>query len=117
MKANKPVIDGITFGSDKEALIYHEFKVNPDIQILHFHPKFVLQEKFLRYEKTIRAINYTADFIVAMNEREWVVEVKSIWTIKKTDYPLRRKLFLYTHPRVRFWEIIFDGKKRTDVVW
>ena len=114
--ANKIKIDGHTFDSQIEALIYSEFKVDPDIEILDLQPKFVLLYGFKRKAKTFRPITYKPDFKITIKGVVWVVEVKSTGTIKANSksYPIRRKLFLSRFPELNFKEIIFDGGTRTE---
>lgn len=94
--AKKTVIDGITFDSKKEAMRYKELKALErvgKIDMLELQPRFELQESFKHEGKTIRKIEYVADFIYRdLSTLELVVEdVKGV----KTDvYKLKKKLFL-----------------------
>jgi len=113
----KVEIDGYKFGSKYEAQIYSEFKLDPDIKILRLQPKFLLIPGFTRYDKKILPIYYVADFEIIQNEKEWVIDVKSIATEKNAEYRLKRKLFLRSHLRTRFKEIIFGGRFPEERVW
>lgn len=116
MKSIKTTIDGHKFDSKKEADIYFEFKHDPDIEILELQPKFTLIDKFQRRGKTYRAIKFTADFKIKQDGEIWIVDVKSIGTLRANSkgYPMRRKLFLLKYPDLRFREIIFDDRKLTE---
>lgn len=114
VQSAKVEVDGHTFDSQLEANIYWEFKVDPNMEILEFQPSFCLQSEFVRDSKTYKAINYTADFKIKDGGQEWIVEVKSVGTIKANSksYPMRRKMFLKKFPKYAFREIIFDkGQK------
>ena len=107
-------LDGHEFDSRKEAEIYFELKHDPNVEILELQPKFILQGGFSRGKKRLRAITYTADFLIREDGRKIVVEVKSTGTLKANSksYPIRKKLFLHKFPELGFREIIFRGKKR-----
>lgn len=108
------VCDGINFASKRELEIYLELKYHPLVEILECHPEFILQEKFKRNGRTIRAIKYTADFFIMEDGRKIVVEVKSEGTLKANSksYPIRRKLFLKKFPEFGFREIVFMKNDR-----
>jgi len=112
----KTTIDNHVFDSKIEAQVYSEYKLDPDIEILELQPHFILLMPFKRRNKTYVGVTYTPDFKVRIKGFEWIVEVKSIGTLKvnSKSYPLRRKLFLYKFPELNFREIIFDGKQRTE---
>jgi len=117
VNSKKPVMDGIQFGSGKEAMIYQEFKLDPEIKILDFHPQYQLTPGFKRYGKKYQAMKYTADFLIERAGKPVVVEVKSKGTAKMTDYQMRKKMFLLQNPTLRFWEIIFDREIRTEKIY
>src|SRR4030042_720463 len=112
---NTVEIDGHIFRSGKEAEIYQEYKIDPNVEIISLQPRFFLMPSFKRNGKTIRGVSYKADFHIRDCGIEWIVEVKSIGSIlaNSKSYPIRKKLFLFKHPDLRFREIIFDNKKRT----
>jgi len=114
--SSRSVIDGHLFDSRTEAMIYSEFRLDPDIEILELQPQFVLLRPFKRKNKTIRGVTYTSDFKITIKGILWIIEVKSIGTLKANskNYPMRRKLFLNRFPELNFREIIFDGKQRTE---
>lgn len=106
--ARKAIVDGITFDSKREAARYKELKLLErcgKIDCLDLQPRFVLQESFKHDGKTIRKIEYVADFeYFDIAIRKWVVEdVKGM----KTDvYRLKRKLFLARYGKdVEFREV------------
>lgn len=88
-------MDGITFDSKKEAARYIELKYMvkaKEISNLELQPRFRLLEPFKYKDKSIRAIDYIADFkYIDNNGVEFVEDVKG----KKTDvYNIKKKLFL-----------------------
>lgn len=97
--AKKTVVDGIAFDSKKEAMRYKELKELQrvgKIDGLELQPRFELQESFKHKGKTIRKIEYVADFkYLDIALGKWVVEdVKGM----KTDvYKLKKKLFLHSY--------------------
>jgi hypothetical protein len=117
VNSHKIEIDGYLFDSKSEALIYSEYKIDPDVEILELQPRFILLTPFKRKNKSYRGITYKADFVISVGGDNWVVEVKSKGTLKANskNYPMRRKLFLNKFPDLNFREIIFDGKQRTEI--
>lgn len=116
VNSNKIEIDGHLFDSKSEGKIYVEFKRDPSVTILELQPFFCLLPKFKLRGKTYQSIDFTSDFRILENGVEWIVEIKSIGTLKANSksYPMRRKLFLSSNPDLRFREIIFDRDKRTE---
>lgn len=116
VQSHKIKKDGYVFDSQSEALIYSEFKLDPDVKILELQPEFMLLETFKRRNKIHRSITYTPDFRIRIKGVVWIVEVKSVGTLKANSksYPIRRKLFLHKFPDLNFREIIFDGKQRIE---
>lgn len=108
--AKKTTIDGHTFASKREAeqyLLYKAMLQSGEIKRLVLQPTFILQEWFMRDGKRIRAIKYTADFLLVYpGQRQKVVEVKSEATAKARDYVLRKKLFLHKFPWIEFEEVL-----------
>jgi hypothetical protein len=115
VKSRKIEVDGHLFDSKAEALMYSEYKINPDVEILELHPRFIVLEPFKRKNKSYLGISYTSDFRIEERGHEIIVEVKSMGTMKANSksYPMRRMLFLNKFPELNFREIIFDGKNRT----
>lgn len=93
--AQKTIIDWIKFSSKLEARFYEYFKNNKDINILELQPKFLLQPSFKYNWKTIREINYVADFKI---EVFWdIYYIDSKW-FEESLFKLKHKLWLY-----KFW--------------
>jgi hypothetical protein len=117
IESNKVEYDGYTFASQVEFNIYFECKLDPKIRIIQVHPNFLLFPSFKRKGTKYRKISYTADLLI-YNERleqDEVIEVKSKGTRNlRSDYPLRKKLFLMKYPGLVFREIVFDKKARTE---
>lgn len=100
-KNKKVVIDGIKFDSQKEGNRYKELKLMEKsgiISDLRLQVKFELQPGFKLNGKTIRAINYIADFVYITKENEEVVEdVKPSKNFQTDVYKLKKKLFEYKY--------------------
>lgn len=87
----KVIIDNINFASKMEADFYlYLCDLHKKVDII-IQPKFLLQDKFIKYDKTFRKINYIADFEV----NGIVYDVKGFTT---TDFAIKRKLFDYKYP-------------------
>ena len=91
----KVIVDNIKFDSKKEARRYNELKLLEKagiIKNLQRQVKYELQPSFKYNGKTIRAINYIADFVYEKDGELIVEDVKGI----KTDiYKLKKKMLLY----------------------
>lgn len=106
--SNKTTVDGITFDSKAESVRYVELKQMVkanEIKDLVLQPKFLLQEKFKYQNKTIRKVEYIADFMYTTASGEWIVEdVKGMET---KDFKIKMKWFLklygdkYTYKLIR----------------
>jgi hypothetical protein len=117
INSNKVEFDGYTFDSQVEFDIYFECKLDPKIRILEVHPSYPLFPAFTRGGKNYADISYTADLFIynGRSGQEEVIEVKSKGTRDmRSDYPLRKKLFLMRYPELVFREIVFDRKARTE---
>lgn len=93
-KALKTKIDDIVFDSALEAKRYKQLKLLEDagaIKNLILQPKFRLMDSFKYDDKTIRAIDYIADFMYEENGKVIVEDVKGIRT---KDYIIKSKLFI-----------------------
>ena len=103
-KNSKVVADGVTFDSKHEALYYELLKrkrAEGEIQNFELQPKYILQPSFKRDGKTVRAITYTADFLVYHTDgTEEVVDIKSIGTATQQGL-IRRKMFWYQFPDMK----------------
>jgi len=107
----KTIVDDITFDSQDEANYYLTLKLLQRagaIKSFELQPKFVLQPKFKREGKTIRAISYKADFRVReVSDHEYIVDVKSAATKKDAVYCIKKKLLLCKYPGIDFREILW----------
>lgn len=93
-RAFKTTVGGITFDSGLEARRYTQLKileVAGTIKNIQLQPKFRLMDSFKYAGKTIRAIDYIADFMYEENDKTIVEDVKGIRT---KDYIIKSKLFI-----------------------
>ncbi len=106
----RKIVDGIPFRSTLEANTYQLLKsweAAGAIRNLKLQPRFVLQEKFRRDGKTMRAMMYTPDFQFERYRagtkvnRLVVIEAKGH---KTQPYQMRKKLFLSKYPHIEFEE-------------
>ena len=100
-KNKKVEADGYKFDSAAERDYYYKLKHQKLVgEILDFElqPKYTLQFGF-KHEKygTIRAIEYTADFVVEKVDGFFIVDVKGMATAKALVF---RKLFLKRFPDI-----------------
>ena len=97
----KTLVDGLVFDSRKEAVRYGELKLMEkagEISELELQPRFTLLPSFRRDGKTIRKIEYVADFKYRNKEDAEIVEdVKSEITRKNPVYRIKKKLLLYRY--------------------
>lgn len=98
-KNTKTIVDGIQFDSKLEARAYVYLRDNPNYLIYELQPKFELQEKFAYRGKTIRAINYIADFLIAYRDVFYVVDAKGVET---PEFKLKMKMLHYKYPALNF---------------
>ena len=100
----KVVVDGITFDSKLESRKYIELKLLEKagyIKDLELQVKFELQEKYMKRGKTVRAINYIADFDIKKGKKI-IVDTKGF----RTDvYKLKKKIFEYKYPDLEIVEV------------
>lgn len=106
----KTKIKGLNFDSKKEASRYFEltmFEKQGIIKDLELQKKFELQPKYKKIGKTIRAINYIADFVYFDNEKKKIIieDVKAF--NKKTgkflstaDFKIKKKIFEFKYPEL-----------------
>lgn len=93
----KTTIDGITFASMGEANRYCELKLLEragEITDLQLQPKFELQPKYKKDGKTIRAINYIADFQYIENGQTVVEDFKGF---SNRVFKIKKKMFEYKY--------------------
>lgn len=97
-RAIKTKVDGISFDSKKEARRYKELKIlekADEIKSLELQPRFLLQEKFKYNGKTIRKIEYIADFRYIDEKGNTIVE--DVKGMKTEVYKIKKKIFLKKH--------------------
>ena len=75
--------------SNEEYYVYHK-----DINIVELQPKFLLQPSFKYEWKTIREINYVADFKIEVFWDYYIVDSK--W-FETADFKIKKKMFLFKH--------------------
>ena len=103
----KVVVDGIAFDSKLESRKYIELKLLEKagyIKDLELQVKFELQEKYIKRGKTVRSINYIADFVYfdIKKGKEIIVDTKGF----RTDvYKLKKKIFEYKYPDLEIVEV------------
>jgi len=93
------VIDNIKFQSKKEAEYYlylkNELRLGK-ITDLRLQVKYELQPKIKINGKTIREINYIADFVYNKDDEEVVIDCKGFRT---PVYKLKAKMFAYKYKK------------------
>jgi len=96
----KVIIDRIKFDSQKEGNRYIELKQKERLGLisdLRLQVKYELQPKFKINGKTIRAINYVADFVYKENGNEVIEDVKASESFQTDIYKLKKKLFMHKY--------------------
>ena len=96
----KTVVNGITFDSIGESRRYQELKLLEkagQISALSLQPKFELQPRYKKDGKTIRAINYIADFQYIENGQTVVEDFKGYIT---KEFAIKKKMFEYKYPEL-----------------
>lgn len=98
-KNKKIIIDGIKFDSKKEGKRYEELKLLEKanlIKNIQLQVKYELQPKYKINNKTIRAINYIADFVYYDNEKNQLI-VEDSKGYRTDVYKIKKKLFEYRY--------------------
>ena len=93
-RAFKTTVGGITFDSGLEAKRYTQLKILETagtIKNVQIQPKFNLMDSFKYNGKTIRVIDYIADF---MYEEDGKIIVEDVKGIRTKDYIIKSKLFI-----------------------
>ena len=94
-------IDEIDFDSVMEARYYIHLLQQIQRKIVksfECQPVFLLQDKFVKFGKTVRPITYVADFLVRYeNGAEKAIDVKGRIT---KDFALKRKLFDFRYRNI-----------------
>lgn len=102
--------DGIVFDSATEMKYYRDV-VLPQVEsgkIRHYELQkpYILQPKFEREGKTVKAITYVADFYIEYADgREEVIDIKGC---PDSIAKLKRKLFWYTYPDTKYLWICYS---------
>jgi hypothetical protein len=113
-KAIKQEIDGIKFDSRAEACRYQVLKMLQQagqISNLVLQPTYRLMDGFSHNGKTIRPIDYRADFKYIENGIETIEDVKGFST---PDYLLKAKLFIkcYLLGTNKKYYLIHNGQRK-----
>ncbi|MGL5327892.1 MAG: DUF1064 domain-containing protein [Peptostreptococcaceae bacterium] len=102
--AKKTEIDGLKFDSKVEGKFYEhlkQLKENGDVLEFECQPKYLLQEAFKHHGKTIRKIEYIADFrVVYANGEEWVYDIKGMKPL--ADNIIKVKMLKYLNRDMNF---------------
>lgn len=111
-KNHKVQFNGRVFDSTAERdyyLFLLSQKQNREIKDFRCQPKYMLQESFKKNGKTVRAIEYKADFEITHNDgRIEIVDVKPSANFKTDVYKLKRKLFEKRYPGLTIHEVYKD---------
>lgn len=96
-KNKKIIYDGIKFDSQKEKNYYIKLKVLEEygkIKDLKLQVKYELQPSFKFNDKTIRSINYIADFVYydVDQDKTIIVDAKGM---KTEVYKIKKKMMMY----------------------
>ena len=113
-KAIKTKIDEIVFASALEAKRYKQLKLLEAagaIKNLILQPKFNLMDSYKYNGKTIRAIDYIADFMYEEDGKRIVEDVKGVRT---KDYIIKSKLFIKQYILEQKYVDEFREMKRGD---
>ena len=98
---NKKIqVDMYVFDSIQESRRYKELKLLEragEIQNLELQPHFLLQDSFRKNGKTIRKIEYIADFKYIENGKTIVEDVKGIQT---EVFKIKHKIFEKIYPEL-----------------
>lgn len=90
-------LDGIVFDSKWEMRVFELMRDALGADSIELQPEFILQEAFTGPDgKKVRAITYTADFLVRRGDASWVVDAKGMLTeiFKRSE-----KMFLFRYRR------------------
>lgn len=97
----KTVVDGITFDSKMESQYYLHLKKMKDegfVREIELQPRYLLIPSFQKKGKTIRKMEYIADFLITYKDGfQLVVDVKGMLT---DSFKIKQKLFDYLHPKI-----------------
>lgn len=100
--AKKIEYDGITFDSKLECEYYKELMLkvkNGEIKSFSIQPKYILQDKFTKFDKHYREISYSPDFMIINNDDSiTLIDVKGFSTPASE---IRKKLFDFQYPDIQ----------------
>ena len=96
----KRTFNGVVYDSEMEMKYHKEYLLPLQkqgiVQSIKLQPKFILQDKFKKYERNILPINYVADFEVVYSDGSIiVVDVKGLPT---PEAKMKRKMFDFRYP-------------------
>jgi hypothetical protein len=100
----KTIVDDIPFDSMLEARAYKYLRDNGNYLIYELQPEFELQAKFKHRGKTVRAIKYIADFMVAYKGRFYVVDAKGMET---PAFKIKLKMLITKKLRIHICRLLF----------
>ncbi len=103
----KIIIDEIRFDSKLEARRYCELKLLQranEIKNLRRQVTFELQPSYRKNNKTIRAINYIADFVYYDVKKDKTI-IEDTKGFKTEVYKLKKKMFEYKYPDLEIREV------------
>lgn len=106
--AKKTEVDGIVFDSKAEAKYYLQLKwmkQGKQIKDFKLQPRFLLQEAFKKDGKTIRKIEYVADFEI--HNLDGSIEIVDVKGHKTKEFLLKEKMFNKRYPH-KLTLITFD---------
>lgn len=109
-------IDGIVFDSELELRYYRDVLLplveSGDVVEYELQKPYELQPKFVHDGRTVQAIKYVADFYIKYADGcEEVIDIKGF---ADATALLKRKLFWYTFPGLRYIWLTYS---RTDGGW
>lgn len=105
--AKRTQAGGRIFDSKREAARYQELILlmrAGEITNIECQVPFLLQEKFKKNGKSIREINYIADFVVTYKDGH--IEVEDVKGVRTEVYRLKKKLFEKRYPELTIKEIV-----------
>ena len=105
--SRKTTLDGITFDSKAEAERYAELKLlekSGEIYGLALQPSFELIPKYRKHGRTVRAVNYIADFLYIDRKTNQMV-VEDVKGYKTEVYRLKKKILEYKYPGIEIKEV------------
>ena len=95
----KPVLDGIKFDSNMEAAFYANLKnlqKAGKIDSFRLQPIYELQEGYKFEGRSVRAINYVADFEI---KRSGIVDVIDVKGHETEVFKIKKKMFEYKYKK------------------